>query len=105
MKLNDETLQKLALAFMTVLMIIIPVLFYFLVMAFLAKSYAVTAFLIGISFVLVAQLIYYFERAFTPGEVWRTRDSYMVRFIGDKRAREKAAALEEESADSGGRES
>ncbi len=105
MKLNDETLQKLALAFMTVLLIILPILFYFLVLAFLVESYAVTAFLIGISFVLVAQLIYYFERAFTPGEVWRTRDSYMVRFIGEKRAREKAASSEEESSDSSGGES
>jgi hypothetical protein len=65
-----------------------PVLFYFVVASFFEEAYAESAFLIGVSFVLVAQLVYYFERAFTPAEIWRTKDGFMVRLIGEKPPKE-----------------
>ncbi|MFQ5884973.1 MAG: hypothetical protein ACE5IO_07725 [Thermoplasmata archaeon] len=79
--MNAETLRKLAFSFMLVVLVIIPVLLYFMVQSFLAKEYPEAAFLIGICFILVAQLIYYYEKAFTPAEIWWTRKSLMVRPI------------------------
>ena len=70
----------------------LPIVFYFMAASYLEEAYAESAFLIGVSFVLIAQLVYYFERAFTPAEIWRTKDGFMVRLIGEKRAKEVSAS-------------
>jgi hypothetical protein len=82
--MDESTVRWAAISFMVTTLAMAPVLFYFLVVSFYEGAYAESAFLMGVVFVLVAQLVYYYERAFTPAEIWRTKGGFMVRMIGEK---------------------
>jgi hypothetical protein len=86
--MDKSTVRRAAIVAMLVTFAFLPMVFYFMVASFLEEAYAESAFLIGVSFVLIAQLVYYFERGFTPAEIWRTKDGFMVRLIGEKRSKE-----------------
>ena len=94
--MDESTVRRAAILFMVTRFAMTPVLLYFVVASFYEEAYAESAFLIGVSFVLVAQLVYYFERAFTPAEIWRTKDGFMVRLIGEKPPKELSNSGEEE---------
>ncbi|MHA2163617.1 MAG: hypothetical protein ACXABF_14460 [Candidatus Thorarchaeota archaeon] len=92
--MNDDTLKKTAITFIVIDLAILVLLFALIVQAFLSESYPETAFLIGVSFVLVAQLVFFFERAFTPDEIWWTKDAFKVRLIGEEPPDEESNAEE-----------
>ncbi|MCJ2564507.1 MAG: hypothetical protein LN417_10550 [Candidatus Thermoplasmatota archaeon] len=79
--MNENTLRKLAVLFMIALLAAISVMVYLVVETWVAKRFAETAFLMGISFVLAAEIVYFFERAFTPGEIWWTKEGHKAGLI------------------------
>ncbi|MFQ5884183.1 MAG: hypothetical protein ACE5IO_03680 [Thermoplasmata archaeon] len=94
--MNESILRKLAISFMIALLVAIPILIYLVVATWVAQRFAETAFLIGISFVLVGEIVYFFERAFAPGEIWRTRDGFKVGLIKSNSGREESSSSKNE---------
>ena len=90
--MDESTVRHAAIVSLLATFAFLPIVFYFMAVSYLQEAYAESAFLIGVSFVLIAQLVYYFERAFTPAEIWRTKDGYMVRLIGEKPAEEVSSS-------------
>ncbi|MFQ6106315.1 MAG: hypothetical protein ACE5QF_01820 [Thermoplasmata archaeon] len=95
--MNEGTVKRLAVSFKITLLIILVVLVYLVVESWLAERFAETAFLIGISFMLVAEIVYFFERAFTPGETWWTIDGYKAGLIENSPGEEEPPSAEEPS--------
>jgi hypothetical protein len=94
--MNEDTLKRMAVVFMTTLLVIVVVLVYLVAQTWSEERFAETAFLTGISFVLVAEIVYFFERAFTPGEIWWTKGGDKVAMIGSSPSGEEGESFEEE---------
>ncbi|MCK5291314.1 MAG: hypothetical protein KAR39_04810 [Thermoplasmata archaeon] len=90
--MDESTVRHAATVSLLATFAFLPIVFYFMAVSYLEEAYAESAFLIGVSFVLIAQLVYYFERAFTPAEIWRTKDGFMVRLIGEKPAEDVSSS-------------
>jgi hypothetical protein len=96
MGMDESSLRSTAVLFLLTTVAMLPIMLFFVIVSFYEEAYAESAFLMGVSFILTAQLVYYYERAFTPGEIWRTVDGFMVRRIGERSVKNESASNEEQ---------